>query len=171
MGNKIKVLIGEKNDVELDREEHILIADEIPFDNTNNSFDSEDVQGAIEEVGAGASPGFSFSRTSNVSSKAWLNRAGGVASNRAGIAIFIDDPVITKIACTCENQNTYDVTVYEHEGDEVNLVELITVSVINSRTEIFDVNVSATKGKQLAVRVTNGSARNPGVDLQLKGNN
>ena len=38
------------------------VAKVVPFDNTNNDFDASDVQGAIEEIGASASSGFSFGR-------------------------------------------------------------------------------------------------------------
>ncbi len=168
----VRVLIGEKDGVEYGTSvEYTLLAADVPFDNTGTGFTATNVQDAITEVGAGASPGFSFSRPGTLNHKVWLNKAGGVTSNRAGVAIFIDNPVITKVACTTENLNTYDITVYEHSGDQVNLVVLGTVSVVNERTHIFDVSWSATKGKQLAVRITDGSAKNIGVDLQLKGNN
>jgi len=140
------------------------------FDSSNNSFESNTVQEAIEEVGAGASPGFSFSRPGDTWWSTWLNKAGGVSSNRAGVTVFIDNPVITKVACSSENESTYDLTVYEHDGDEVNLTELGVVSVTAERTHIFEVNWATTKGKQLAARLTDGSATNLGVDLQLKGN-
>jgi len=43
------------------------------------------------------------------------------------------------------------------------------VDVSSARTGTFSVNFSATKGRQLAVKLVNGSAKNPGVDLQLSG--
>ena len=139
------------------------------LDNTDNGFDSEFVQGALEETGASASPAFSFSREGALNEGAWLNKAGGVASNRAGVSVFINNPIITLIACTSENENTYDVTIYEHNGDEVNLTELGTVSIVASRSEIFTVHFATSYGKQLAARITSGTSRNAGVDLQLKG--
>ena len=145
-------------------------AGEIPFDNSSNGFEADNTQDAIAEVGAGASPGFSFSRSGSILGSSWLNRSGGVGSNRAGISVFIDDPVVTLIACTTENLNTYEVTVYEHDGDEINLTAIGTVAVNNERTKLFEVNWPTHKGKQLAVKISDGSANNLGVDLQLKGN-
>ena len=147
------------------------VASSTPFDNSNNNFDSTEVQSAIEEIGAGSSPGFSFSRSGSMLEGTWLNRAGGVGSNRAGISVFINNPVVTIVSCTTEDLHTYDVTVYEHDGDEINLTALGTVSVVNQRTKTFEVSWTAHKGKQIAVKVTSGSAGNLGVDIQLKGNN
>lgn len=146
-------------------------AEEVPFDNSVNGFDSNDVQNAISEVGAGASPGLSFSRQGHIFGSSWLNRAGGVASNRAGVSVFVDNPVVVLVACTTENLNTYEVTVYSHDGDEINLTPLGTLAVNNERTKLFTVNWPTTKGKQIAVRITSGGARNLGVDIQMKGNN
>ncbi len=167
---KLKVLVYEVDGVELDmQEERALSAANSEFDNTSNGFAADNVQEAIEEIGAGASPGFSFSKPSSLFSSTWLNKAGGVASNRAGVSVFINNPIITTISCTSENLNTYEITVYEHEGDEVNLNALGTVSVVNERSHIFTVSFPTSKGKQLAVRLTDGGAKNVGVDMQLKG--
>jgi len=145
-------------------------ASELPFDNSTNGFTSSDVQGAIEEIGASASPGYSFGRAGNLPSGTWLNRPGGVPSNKSGITLFINNPEIIKIACSTEKLNTYDLTIYEHDGDELNLTTLGIISVVNVRSKITSVNYTATTGKQLAIKISSGSAKNLGVDLQLKGN-
>lgn len=147
-----------------------VVAEEIPFDNSTNGFTSDDVQGAIEEIGAGASPGFTFSRAGNQSGNTWLKIAGGVVSHRSGIPVFISNPVLVTVVATCENLNTYDVKIYEHDGDAINLNLLTTLSVVSSRSTTFNVNINLTQGKQIAVR-TNGTVKNPGVNLQLIGNN
>lgn len=147
------------------------VAESVPFDNDTNGFDSDDVQGAIEEIGASASPGFSFGRSGNLSSGQWLRRPGNVPSNRAGITMAITNPVITTIACSNRNIETYDVRIYEHDGDQTNLTLLTTVSIVAARGGIFTVSVTATQGKQLAARLWNavGQVRDLGVDLILKG--
>ena len=49
------------------RDSYSPVAASIPFDNSTNGFDSDNVQEAIEETRASASPGFSFGRSGNVS--------------------------------------------------------------------------------------------------------
>jgi hypothetical protein len=174
MVDRVKILIVEKNGVELEfREELELDADKVFFDNTTNGFTSDTAQGAIEEIGASASPGFSFGRAGNLSSNTWLRRPGNVPSNRAGVTIPISNPIITKISCSNRNIETYDIEVYEHDGDEINLVLLTTQTVTAARGATFNVSVSATEGKQLAVRLGSsvGIVRDLGADIVLKGGN
>lgn len=153
------------------RSDNSQVASSVPFDNTGTEFEAEDVQAAIEEVGVSASPGFSFGRSGNLSNNTWLRRPGNVPSNRAGITIPVQNPVIKRIACSNRNIDTYDVLIYEHEGNSVNLTLLTTVTVVAARGDIFDVDIQATEGKQLAVRLGNsGSVRDLGVDIILKGN-
>lgn len=174
MADRIKVSIFEKNGIEFDQQQEFdLTAETLFFDNTSNGFSSDDVQGAIEEIGASASPGFSFGRNGSLSQNTWLRRPGNVPSNRAGVTINIDNPVITNIACANRNVETFDVEIYEHEGNQVNLTLLGTVNVIASTSQIFNVNFPATKGRQLAVRLgstSTGNVRDLGVDLTLLGN-
>ena len=172
MATRYKVLLVEIDGQNLEEDSELdMIADNVYFDNSGSGITADTVADALKEVGAGASPGFSFSRSGSIYGSSWLNRSGGVGSNRAGISVFIDNPVVTLVACTTENLNTYEVTVYEHDGDEINLTALGTVSVSNERTKLFEVNWPTHKGKQLAVKISSGSAKNLGVDLQLKGNN
>lgn len=149
------------------------IAEDVDFDNSTNDFVSDNVQDALEEIGASASPGFSFGREGSAGSGTWLRRPGNIESNRTGVTIPITNPKITTIAVGTENIATYDVGVFEHDGNSINLTLLTTVSVSSSRAETFDgLSVSATQGKQLAVRVTSTSAGNPtnlGVDIVLTG--
>lgn len=150
------------------------VADEIPFDNDSNGFTAEDVQSAIEEIGASASPGFSFGRNGSLSQNTWLRRPGNVPSNRAGVTISINSPVVTGVACANRNVETYDVEIYEHEGNEVNLTLLGTVTVTAATGDTFTVNFPATQGRQLAVRLGStgtGNVRDLGVDLTLIGSN
>ena len=151
-----------------------VVAESIPFDNSGNSFNADSVQDAIEEVGASASPGFSFGRNGALSAPTWLRRPGNVPSNRAGVTIPIANPVITQISCSNRNIETYDVRIYEHDGNEVNLTLLTTVSVVAARGGVFSVSVSATEGKQLAARLwssSSGNIRDLGVDVVLVGDN
>lgn len=149
------------------------VAESIPFDNDSNGFIADNVQEAIEEIGASASPGFSFGRSGNSSQNTWLRRPGNVVSNRAGVSVAINNPVIKKVAVSNRNVETYEILIYEHEGDQINLTLLDTVTVLNDRGGIFDVNILVTQGRQLAVRIGNinsgNNVRDVGVDLVLTG--
>lgn len=155
------------------RDEFQQVAETVPFDNDTNGFVSEDVQGAIEElsntVNVSASPGFGFGRSGNVSANTWLLRTGNVPSNKTGVTMGINTPLVIRIDVGSEDIDTFDVEIYEHEGDEVNLTLLGSVSVVTTRTASFAVSWAATTGRQLAVKIVNGSAKNPGVDLNLSG--
>ena len=149
------------------------VAESVPFDNSTNGFVSDNVQDAIEEVGASASPGFSFGRAGNLSSNTWLRRPGGVPSNRAGVTIPISNPTITKVSCSNRNIETYDIEIFEHDGNQVGITSLGTVSVVAARGGTFTVSFSATEGRQLAARLVNavGNVRDLGVDVVLVGGN
>ena len=145
-----------------------------PFDPSNcNNIISENTQGAIEEIceliTVSASPGYSFGRPGNSPNNTWMYRTGSVPSNRTGITVGFTNPVITLVTVANENINTFDITLYEHEGDEINLTALGTVSVIAARSGEFSVSFTMTQGRQLATRITSGSAKNVGVDVQLSG--
>ena len=150
------------------RDQYSQVAESVPFDNDNNDFTSDDVQGAIEEIGASASPGFSFGRSGNASTGSWLLNEG-VPSNRAGRYVFTTSPKLVEIFVSSENIDTYTISIYEHEGDEVNLTLLDTLSITAARGGQKISNVAITSGRQLAIRVTAGSARNVVAGLILKG--
>lgn len=174
MVDHVKVLIAEKNGQELEfKEEYELEAINIPFNNTGTGFEGETVQDAIQEVGASASPGFSFGKSGLCNDGDWMSRAGDVPSNRTGVTIGIDNPVVYQVACSNRSIDTYTITIYEHDGNQVNINTLGSVTVTNDTGGIFNVNFPATKGMQIAVKLTDsqGFVRDIGVDLFLKGNN
>jgi len=144
------------------------VAEEIPFDNDTNGFDSTDVQGAIEEVGLSASPGFSFGRSSNVNSGTWL-QCETVPSNKAGRYVYINDASVVRVFVSNETVGTFDLEVFYHDGDATGLTSLGTVSVVSSRGDEFIVNWAVPTNKQLAIRLVSGSARNIVAGLELQG--
>lgn len=150
------------------------VASSTPFDNTSSTLTSDNVQGAIDEldnkVATSTSPGFSFGRASNVSSGTWL-QCEGVPSNKAGRYVYITDPVIKKIFISSETISTYNIDVYEHEGDSINLTLLASSTVTAARGGVFTLNVSTTSGRQLAILLSSGSARNVVAGLELSGSN
>ena len=148
------------------------VAGAVPFDNATNGFVSQDTQAAIEELQTAltvsASPGFSFGRSGNIPANTWLNNET-VPSNKAGRFVYISDAAVTKVFVSSEEIDTYDVEVYWHEGDEVNLTLMGTVSIVSSRGGAFTVNFPVPTSKQLALKVVNGSAKNIIAGLQLRG--
>ena len=132
---------------------------------------TETVFDKLDEVGASASPGFSFGRAANVGSGTWLQITGGVPSNKTGVPVAINNPELTLISVGNEKLSTFDVGIYEHEGGGVNMTLLTTVSLVSSRTDNFNVSINVSSGKQLAARITSGRGKNVGVSLQLKGSN
>lgn len=152
------------------RDSNTPVAESVPFDNDSNGFVADDVQGAIEEINGSASPGFSFGRSGNLSANTWLQNEG-VNSNRAGRWVYINDAVVERIYVGSENIDTYDVAIYHHDGDQVNLTFVGSVSVTAARGAKFTVSFAVPTDKQLAVRVENGSAKNLVVGLELSGNN
>lgn len=172
MADDVKVKITEKNGVELEFDEELeLSASNVTFDNSTNGFSSDNIQDAIEESGASASPGFSFGRSGNVSANTWLRRPGNVPSNRAGVTIPITSPIISEVSCSNRNIDSYTLEVWEHEGNLTNSNLLGTVSITSARGGVFSVNFTSSKGKQIAVRLASGggSVRDLGVDIVIKG--
>ena len=113
---------------------------------------------------------YAFGMAGNVKDKDWLYRPpGNIPTNKTGHTVGFVNPVIKKVTTANENLNTYDLEIYEHEGDEINLTLLETLNIVNKRSETFDICVAVTQGRQLAIRLVNGSARNIGVDISLDG--
>lgn len=144
------------------------VAQEIPFDNTGTDFESDNVQEALTEIGASASPGFSWGRGGNSSTGTWLNNEG-VSSNRSGRIVFINNPELFAIFVNSRTLSTYTIGVYEHEGNEINLTLLDTLSITSARGGSKLTSVNITAGRQLAIRIESGSAQDIVAGVVLRG--
>lgn len=144
------------------------VAYSTPFDNSTNGFDSTNVQSAIEEIGAAASPGFSWGRSGALFASSWLQNEG-INSNIVGRFIPLATPTIAQIFVSNQTVSTYQVTIYMHDGDSTNLTTVTTVTVTNSRGGVVNVDIPITQGRQLAVRLTSGNASNILVGVIIKG--
>ena len=165
-----KFMIGEIDGAEIDGFcEYEPQAEDIAFDNTGTDFTADTVQDALTEAGASASPGFNFGRAGNASAGTWLQITGGVPSNKAGITVALTNAEIKGIFVANENISTFDLEIYEHEGDSINLTLLDTVSIVTARSASFSVMVPVTTGRQLAIQISSGTAKNINVGLQLSG--
>lgn len=173
MAPNYKVLISEVDSTNLkEYTELFLGASNVFFDNTSNGFTSEQVQAAIEEaagaVDDGASSGFVFGKNGTSPSGTWLIN-NDVPSNQVGLPVAFDNGEVDRVIVRNSNDTaTFDVEVYEHDGTTFTLVT--TVSVSSARGNIAEgIGYSTTKGKELAAKVSSGSARNPKVSIIVKG--
>ena len=153
----------------------LLDAEQEDFDPQTSGLTSTKTGPAIRELAADisqtASPPYSWGRAGNLSTNTWL-RNEGVSSNRAGRAVALLNATITRIFVATEDLDTYTITIYEHEGDQINLTALTTLSAVASRTaDSGTISVSATTGRQLAIRITSGSARNMIATMIVEGDN
>jgi hypothetical protein len=148
------------------------VARSIFFDNSSNGFSSNNVQQAIEEIGASASPGFSWGRSGGLLSSTWLQVDGGVPSNSAGRYVPIASPVVALFFCSSDTVSTFTLTVYEHDGNAINLNAIGTLTITAARGgNTGAISWPTSQGKQLAVRLTAGSANNLVAGAILKGVN
>jgi len=156
----------------------IQIAEETPFEPGRNPdyngelspLTAEDVQSAIEEVrkiatdSPGNGIGFAWGRRGRNHKWQWL-RNNDVLSNKTGIPFRLPNGVLTNIWVGNKDITTFDVTIYHHLGDEVALTPLITVSIVSSRIDTFDVSdfgiVNIPQNVQLAARITDTSGQKP----------
>lgn len=153
------------------------VASSLFFDNSTNGLVSDNVQDAIEEINqtvlTSASPGFSFGRSGNVSIGAYLQNET-VPSNVSGRWVYISDAKVTRVFVSNENTTTYKMNVYSHDGNEVNLTLLGSVTVTAAKGGAFTVSWPVATNKQLAVRVapdSPNSAKNVVCGLELSGTN
>lgn len=120
-----------------------------------------------ESSGTGASPGFSFGRSGNVSSGAYLLNEG-VPSNTTGRPIDLDSGRITQVSISNENSNTFTIELEEHDG--VTYTSLGTFALTAERSKAFQgLNIPITTGKEMAAKVLSGSCKNVIVTVYVKG--
>ena len=128
-----------------------------------------------KSVASSVSPGYGFGRSGNVGSNTYLLDKG-VPSNITGTPFGLDNGVILAIWCGSQNKDTYVIEVYEHEGDSINLTILASVTVTATRVlnakpgdPEFTPSNSPTNGRQIACRVSSGSAKELKVTVFLGG--
>jgi hypothetical protein len=151
------------------------VARSIPYDDQKIPTNlGNDLQTAIDTMyqqsKVAASPGFSWGRSGNIPSNTWLLN-DSVPSNRSGRTIMLNNGVIEKVSVATEDIDTYNLEIYQHDGNEINLTLLYTINVVATRAQQYTIpNIAITQGKQLAIKVGTGSAKNIVVGLIAKGN-
>jgi len=111
-----------------------------------------------------------FGRSGNVGNNSFLRRAGNVASNTAGIPVLVGGSAyIISAVCTTRNVDTFNVEIFEHDGNFTNANLILVIPVVSSRVgSLHGLNISVTQDRQLAARM-DGTARNPACSLGMKG--
>lgn len=121
----------------------------------------------IRQISANSGkPSYSYGYSSTASNLTWLEHGPKVPSNKTGIPFGLNNGQLTFLWIGNSELVAYNISVYWHDGDEVNLTLLKTVTVPNTaRTKTFDVTALGTiivpKDKQIACRVTDVPGSNP----------
>jgi hypothetical protein len=144
------------------------VARAIPFDNSTNGFVATEVQSAVEELKSSASPGFGFGRSGNSPSGTYLQNET-VPSNVTGRYVYINNAAIKRVFVGNETASTFTITISAHDGNLLNNVVLGSVTVTDATGGDFPVNWVVATGKQLAVLISSGSAKNIVAGLELSG--
>ena len=148
------------------------VADEIGIDPTDVACltNAETVTEAFQEIcaliGNSASPGFTWGRKNNITPGTWLEN-DGVISNVSGRTIGMVGAKIKKIQMANGAVNTFDISIYEHDGVTFTLLTTVTFTAV--RFESKDLDVAVTQGKQIAIEMSSGNANNLEVGLLLSG--
>lgn len=134
----------------------------------------------IEQLIGGAvansvSPGFTYGRSGNVPAESWyINNE--VVSNITGIPFGLQAGKILAVWAGSQLTATYDIEIYEHEGNEVNLTLLATINIVALTSAIiiptdteFNQSADPSQFKQIGCKLVNGSAKFPKVSIFLGG--
>ena len=151
----------------------------VPFDKDNRpelEFESDNAQEAIEEnreqILKSASPGFTFGRPNVIFNNTFLFNEG-VSSNMSGRTMGFLDAELIKITYNTRDEASYDIQIYQHDGNFQNATLITTQTVNNNNKGSFDLtNVSLTIDRQFAIRINNitsGRVRDIMIDLNVKG--
>jgi hypothetical protein len=143
------------------------VARSIPFDSSTNGFISTDVQGAIEEIGASASPGFSFSRSGVTAAGTYL-QVDAVPSNQAGRIVPLTSGMVTDAFVSCQTAATFTIEFQKRVG--TTFTTFLTITVTNARKLTQSLTgVPVALGDEICARVGSGTVSNVVVGIILRG--
>lgn len=119
-----------------------------------------------------ASPGFTWGRSGNSPADTWLQNES-VPSNKTGRTNFLSNAIIKKIFVANEDAVIIKISIYYHDGNEVGLTLLGSVTTLATRTNSFTVNFSVPQDKQIAMKIASDSpngSKNIVAGLLMSGN-
>lgn len=143
------------------------VAKSVPFDNSVNGFSATDVQTAIEEIGASASPGFSFGRSGTSNAGTYL-QVDSVPSNQAGRIVPLQSGQITNIFISCQNAATFTIEIQKRVGNTFTTVHTENITGLRKKTSTVS-GVLVSLNDELCCKIGSGSASNVIVGLIIKG--
>lgn len=123
------------------------------------------------QIAANSSPGFSYGAPGNSPAGTYFQN-NGVPSNKSNIPVPVELGRIARIAFANEDVSTCDIRIQQHDGDSVNLVDIVTVSVVGVRIKVFDLigaGVLVSPGKCVAAKVQTGSCKNATLGITMLG--
>ena len=129
----------------------------------------------LDSSNIASSPGFSFGRPGPMTAGTFLNRPGGTPSNSTGVNFGLLNGSLDVIAVGTNSVDTYELTLYQHDGNFENPTTIAVVNIVALKKAVLvkdtDFTQLATldKNRQIAIEITDGTATNIGVDLQLSG--
>lgn len=118
-----------------------------------------------------ASPGFVYGAVNTKIGPFWLT-SEGIPSNVVGVPVLFGNGRVIQAAVGTEEESDYSVGVYQHEGNEVNLMLLGSFAITSGgdKRVFLDLPVNySSPNPQLACRLLTGSTKNLKVSLVLRG--
>ena len=150
----------------------VTLGEATSLDFNDDAFNITMVGGVAEittTAAIAATPGYSWGRQGSSIALTWLLN-NGVPSNKSGLPFGLIGGQGKEVTIASSSLSTFELGIYEHDGDENNLTLLDTLSFTNTaRTQVFTTTFSITQGKQLATRVLTGSGDDVEVFLTIRG--
>lgn len=123
----------------------------------------------ITGVGTSASPGFTWGFKGNAVTGKWMNN-DGVPSSATGRLIEWTQPTVRKIQTNVTSSSgTCRLELVYHDGASSGVTQVAVIVLEGATEKVQNVNISIPSGKQLAVRVIQGSCVNPVVGVLIDG--
>jgi len=148
------------------------VAHSTPFDPETSELVSQDVNAAILEVyanvNASASPGFTWGRSGNVPTSTYLLN-DTVPSSTTGRTVPVDGELV-EMFLAIENANACTFTIQKRiAGTWTDFLSGSLLATERIKNISFAAANSVSKGDELAVYISAGSARNPVVGVIITG--
>jgi hypothetical protein len=100
-----------------------------------------------------------WGRAGTANKNTWLINES-IPSNVTGRNIFRSGSKLTNVYVASDNSTTYTLELYEHDGVTYTLLTTLTVTALRSASFVLSPSISLTQGKELAIKIGNGSAKN-----------
>lgn len=113
-------------------------------------------------------PSFATFGLAGNNTNAYMQSFSGIASNITGFPLNLTSPEIVGLDFSASANSTATIEIYEHDGNNVNLVLIGSVVIPNTNLHNASLSINPTTGKHIAVYI-NGTADDAIVALQFRG--